>query len=262
MIRHVAVCSILIAACAWRGPPAPPTVSAMVLGWRLVPGQSLTYNYTTTYTTHDQETVRVEQWTYLVLSQEGDGVSRLEATLTGFGAGLEREGASVEEALIADARSQERARMASQTVQVELSMDGEIRSVDAKRWADRVPHQMLGLRLPADPVAPGEGWADPADARPWADPLPPEIELVIEHSHTFESLEIRDGRLMARLSTRGALRPAEPPSDGSFTGIRLEGQTLWDVQAGRLTERTLEIRVGGDFTGEPGALRIEARLAR
>ena len=225
----------------------------MTLGWRLVPGQAMHYAFTTTHRRPGEERGRREHWSYLVRDLDDEGVLYLEGRLTGFGAGIV-EGPPVDEAALRAAEAAERERLSAQVLGLELSMDGRLR-VHRGDWGDTLPHRLLGLRLPVEPVAPGDEWSDPAAARPFADLLPVGVDLEVAATNRLEGIYDVDGRPAARISTRGAVRPTRRDLD---SGIWVQGESWWDLQSGWLIERTLTLRMLDMPADGPGELALRA----
>lgn len=243
---------LLALSCALRGvegtrlAPEDP----VMLGWRLVPGQELSYAFTTTHTVDDQSLVREEHWTYLVRDVDAEGVAYLEGRLTAFGV------QGVEDA--DEAREAEEARLAEAPVGLSLAMDGRVVDLHGQSWGDQLVHRVLAVKLADVAVTVGDSWEDPAVVRPLVDVLPVGVDVALEASQTFEGLYARGGRVQARVRTRAALSAdrAELP------GIWVQGDAWWDLQAGQLASRTLELSLLGQDGGDPGVLTLEARQLR
>ena len=257
---HLALTLLLLVACrppeAWRPALIPP--ESVVMGWRLVPGTSLTYALTSRYDTDSTERVRTEQWSYLVRDVDAEGKAELEATLVGFGAELREAGVSPDAGTLETAIDRERERLSDTTTTFTLSMDGRLEILEGS-WADRVPHRLLGLILPERELRPGENWSDPTVSRAYADLLPVGMELELSGTHRLDGLYDRDGRIQARIRTQGAVRPVDSTNPGT---LWLKGDTWWDLQGGYLEERTLEVSLLGARADEPGPLKLEARRIR
>jgi hypothetical protein len=228
--------------------PQPlPQAEPVVLGWRLVPGEHLAYSLTSTWTSDGQVHSRLEHWDYAVSSLDQDR-SLLRGRLQALGAEVLLEGEPSTLGLD-EAREAEKARLAT-PVELTLAMDGRLVELRGAGWADALPHRLLALQLDHGAVEPGTRWPDPVVARPYAELLPPQVDVVVEGYETFEGLFEIDGRIYARIATRGAVRPVEP----SVPGVWISGEAWWDVQAGQLDRR--ELRVTLDDEGEPGVLEL------
>jgi len=242
----------LLLSCALRGlegtrlAPEDP----VLLGWRLVPGQELDYAFTTTHTVDEEAVVREEHWSYLVRDVDIDGVAYLEGRLTAFGV----EG--VAEA--AEAVAQEEARLAAEPVGLSLAMDGRLVELHGQGWGDQLVHRLLAVKLSADAVTPGATWEDPAVARPVVDLLPLGLEIALEATQTFEGIYARGGRVQALLRTRAAVSADR----ADLPGVWVHGDAWWDLEAGTLASRTLELSLLGHEGGDPGVLTLEARALR
>ena len=257
---HLALTLLLCTSCrppeAWRPDLIAP--ESVVMGWRFVPGTSLTYALTSRYDTQSTEHVRTEQWSYLVREVDSEGMAELEATLVGFGAEFRDADVERNEEALETAIDLERERLSEAPTTFTLSMDGRMEILEGS-WADRVPHRLLGLLLPERELRPGENWSDPAVSRAYADLLPVGMELELSGTHRLEGLYDRDGRIQARIRTQGAVRPVDSTNPGT---LWLKGDTWWDLQGGYLAERTMEVSLLGARTDEPGPLKLEARRIR
>ncbi len=253
-----ALLGLLAIGCAGRRAPAPEE-GATILGWRLVPGMELSYAFDSTYLNGGEGVERLERWSYLVRAVDERGAARLEGRLTGFGAGVSLGGVYLDAAQVESGRRREVERLAEEPAELSLSMDGRVQ-IGWGSWADRLPHQLLGLPLPERPVLPGDTWASPAVLRPYADLLPVGLELELSATSRLEAIAVRDGITQARISTSGELRPADAELTG---GVALRGEAWWDLRAGRLTERSAELWPITEPAeiGEAERLRLTLRLA-
>ena len=244
---------LILLGCFGRATNEPTPLSEaepVVLGWRLVPGEQLRYELSSTWTSDQQVHTRVERWDYTVSSLDSD-LSYLEGRLVALGAEVMVDG---EPALVGldQAREAEKQRL-SEPVGLTLAMDGRLVELQGADWADGLPHRLLALQLQHEAVEAGERWPDPVVARPYAELLPPQVDLTVEGYQTYEGLYEVDGRVLAKISTRGAVQPTEP----GVPGVWISGEGWWDVQAGRLDTRRLQVTL--DDEGEPGLLELEAR---
>ncbi len=235
----------------WERQGAEPQILAqadpVVLGWRLVPGEHLRYALTSTWTSAEQVHTRVEHWDYTVSTIDSD-LSLLRGRLEALGAEVLLEGQPTTLGL-EEARESEKQRM-SRPIELTLAMDGRLVALEGAGWSDALPHRLLALRLEHEAIEPGARWPDPVIARPYAELLPPQVDLVVEGYETLEGLYQVDGRIQARVTTRGAVRPVDP----TIPGVWISGEAWWDLQSGQLTSRTLRVTL--DDEGEPGLLEL------
>ncbi|HJN75847.1 MAG TPA: hypothetical protein QGF58_18095 [Myxococcota bacterium] len=244
--------------------PAPTGPVALddrpvLLGWRLVPGDVHRYALTTQWGVGVEEVLRVERWDYLVRSVDEEGVATLEGSLVGLGAEVRRQGQPYDVGLEV-ARGAEKERLG--TVTLSLARDGRLVAIEGLDWADALPHRLLALRLSAEEIRRGDVWPDPVLARPYASLMPVSLDVTVEGYSTFEGLYQVGERVLARLSTRGAVKPAELGAPE----VWLSGETWWDPLNGLVDSRTLSASLG-NVRGEPGTLslgieRVEVRPAQ
>jgi hypothetical protein len=199
---------------------------------------------------------RAEEWSYLVRDLDADGVATLEGRLTGFGTGAEVEGTSVPDERMESGRATERERMAA-PITLRLGMDGRLVACSAATFSDSLVHCMLGLRIPPIRVLPHDEWAIPGLAQPFADLLPPDLELDVECTARLMELHHRDEALAAEIETTGALRARGGPA------VHLSGMASWDAERGVLAHRELQARFTPstpDPEQNPGILYTELHL--
>ncbi len=229
----------------------PPPVT---LGWKWVPGESLQVELRTRATHKERTVTRVEVWDYLVRDVDVHGVATLEGKLTGLGA----EVLDGEEQLTdrETRRAREHEMSLAGPVVLRIAMDGRLAGIEGADWSASLPHRLLAQQLSHDPVVPGDSWPDPAVARPYADLVPVDLELTVEGFQSLEGLYDVDGTLLARLETRGAVRPDDPGAPE----IWINGESWWDPARGRMTSR--ELRVVLANTDGPGELTLSVREMR
>lgn len=245
-------------------PPRAVPEGQVVLGWRLAPGMELNYELRTTHTVQRDTVVRQEQWHYLVRSIDDQGVFTLEGQIASVEASILRDGVPLEDAALAAALVEEQARLELNPVVLRLSIDGRIDRLEAGAWSDALPHRMLALRLPPEPVEPGARWADTETAHSFALVAPPGLELSVAGEHRLETLawhrlgrqHLRDrmAYLAADIDTQAIVRP----EDARVPAIDIEGRAEWNLDAGRLATRSLTItQRGGTAPEQAGTLQIE-----
>ncbi|MBN1335700.1 MAG: hypothetical protein JXB39_07040 [Deltaproteobacteria bacterium] len=256
---------LLLASC--HRPPTSYPEEAITLGWRLAPGMELTYRLASRYAQGGQTVVREETWTYLVRSVDDLGSFSLEGRIVGLEARIEEQGTAMDSERVEAAIEAERERLTGDPVAFTLSMDGRIATLDAPSWADGLPHRLLGLRLPTDPVREGDRWPDPAAGRPFVDLVPAGLAVDVNGVHRLEALSWAGHQRRSRFrgpwhldalfSTEAIVRP----DDARVPALVLSGSATWNLDLGRLESRTLEVEErGGTSPGEAGAfsLRLEA----
>ncbi|TNE87914.1 MAG: hypothetical protein EP330_16610 [Deltaproteobacteria bacterium] len=240
LTRRELLVALAATACVPAGTlQAPPTLP-VALGWRLVPGDTLTLLASTERRVPGETMVRSEQWTWRVLAVS-HGVAELEAVVTGLGAG---RGKDADTLAPLDASPSPRSTLA-------LGRDGTLHAVTDPSPIASLPHYALALGLPSQPVGLHQEWEDPI-GRVAATLIPAALEPVGTATTALRAVDLEEGRPIATLETRGEVRS---------TGPRLEiaGSASWDLLAGRLVSRSLEIRPSrlGTAPGEdPGVLSI------
>ena len=243
----------LILACVPKTPALSGPVliesQPVLLGWRFVPGDVHRYALTTEWGSGVDEVLRVERWDYLVREVSDEGVATLEGTLVGLGAEVRREGEAYEAGL-EDARSAEKERLA--TVTLRLARDGRLVSIEGLDWSDALPHRLLAQKLSTDTVQSGDRWSDPVLARPYATLMPVSLDVTVEGYETFEGLYQVDEVVLAKLSTRGAVKPHELGAPE----VWLSGETWWHPVDGVVESRSLSASLG-NVRGEPGELSMK-----
>ena len=231
-------------ACAPRKAPAPPLPDRVRLGWRLVPGQQLTYQTDLVRQAPGRTTTRRERWTYLVTDRER-GVCSLRGQLVGLGADSEPTTAPTGvQARLADQRRE------GDAVDLRLGSDGRLRplaglgcravgAADPDCFGRHLPHRLLALPLPDAPVGPGDTWEDPGLALPFRPLLPEELEVDADGVCAVSELYQDDtiGPCIDLLST--LLLRTDGPT------LRADGRSTWDLARGTLARRSLRIRVAG-----------------
>jgi len=221
-----------------------------------VPGTELVYRSVVRRSSDGRETLRAEEWSYLVRDLDIDGVATLEGRLTGFGIGAEVDGEPILEEQPGGWREAEESRLAT-PVTLRLGMDGRLVACSAPTFSDALPHQMLGLRIPAARVLPHDEWPIPELAHPFAELLPPELELEVQCTARLVEIHHRDAAIAAEIETTGALRARGGPA------IHLSGMASWDAERGVLARRELQARFTPstpDPEQNPGILYVELRL--
>ena len=81
------------------------------LGWRLVPGQEISYAHTARLIRGGDEFSRTEHWSYLVREVNDDGVALLEGRATGLGVLVKRDDELLSRAELEPMRTQEKDRL-------------------------------------------------------------------------------------------------------------------------------------------------------
>ena len=226
----------------------------VLLGWRMVPGDAHRYALTTSWGAGREEVLRVEHWDYLVREVDEQGVATLEGGLVALGAEVLREGEAYEQGLEA-AREAEKERL--ETVTLRIARDGRLVELEGLGWADALPHRLLALQLADQEVTAGDRWPDPVLARPYTELMPVELDVTVEGYETFEGLYQVDERVLAKLSTRGAVKPDQMGAPE----IWLSGETWWDPVDGVIDSRSLAASLG-NVRGEPGTLQLSVERIR
>ncbi|MED5371504.1 MAG: hypothetical protein VX899_10850 [Myxococcota bacterium] len=239
-----------------RGPEPLEIQTPMVLGWRLIPGDQLVYDLSSTWRVGEADTVqRVERWSYLVRDVDPQGVARLEGSLIAIGVDRVQGGRRSADPVLAEALEQEKARLSQDQVVVEIAMDGRLVDLRGLPWADSLTHRLLALQLSADAVDASSAWPDPVLARPYADLLPVPLDVEVSGEQRVQGLYEQGGGLRLRIDGSGQVRATEGGPQ-----IHLQTQSWWDPQAGRLVERSLQVEMANLSVADPGILLLEARL--
>jgi hypothetical protein len=230
----------------------------------------LRYRIRTAHSFGKDSVSRMETWTYLVRSiDENQGVYDLEARLDDLDAAISAEGEDISRSELAKAIRAERRRLDSEPLALTLSMDGRMDEVATESWADSMPHRLLALKLPDGPVRVGDRWNDAATARSFSDLLPAEQEVEIAGTEQLEVLSwsalhhpvLHPHHTEQHLDAGIRTGAAVVPRDSDLPAIDIDGLTSWDLDAGVLQSRTLEIRErGGALPIEHGSLRMQLDL--
>jgi hypothetical protein len=229
----------LLGACAHL-PSAGSTVKVpeeAVLGWRLVPGQELSYAHSVRLLRGNDEVGRTEHWTYLVREVNEQGVALLEGRLTGFGAVLRLDDVVVPDVELLLAQTKERERLQEARVWVSLGMDGRLHGVDGLPWEDTLSHHLLGIYFPSDALVVGERWSDPGAISPYVQLVAPQVAILPTAHQQLISIEAEEGVVFAEIESEGAviLGGEEVPR------LILRGRAQWDLVSGALETRRLEL---------------------
>jgi hypothetical protein len=216
-------------------PPSEALQSA-TLGWRLVPGQSLSYAHRVRLLRGQEEVGREEHWTYLVKEVSPQGVALLEGRLTGFGALYASEDGRLSSELLDPIVAIERKKMEDARVWIRLSRSGQIQSIEGLPWQQTLCHGLLGLVFPLNPIEPGDGWSDPAMLAPFLNLVSPRVAVIPVGKQVLMDLGTRT-REETRVLSEGSLilGGEDVPS------LALSGEALWDLQQGALNSRRLNL---------------------
>ncbi len=253
---------LLVLAC--HQPPLAVPSEQVVLGWRLAPGMELAYDLRTTHTVDRDTVVREEVWHYLVRRVDDQGVFTLEGHLEVLDADILRDGIPMDDAALSTVLDEERTRVQLHPIVLSLSIDGRMDRLEAGSWPDALPHRLLALRLPPEPVEPGSRWIDTETARCFTHVAPPSPELSIAGDQRLVSMGwqrmgrqhlIERGRyLAAEIDTQAIVRP----EDARFPALDIQGTAQWDLDAGRLASRSIHVsQRGGTEPEQSGSLQIE-----
>jgi hypothetical protein len=239
----------------------------------------LVYRIDSRHVLGEDEVRRSETWRYLVRSVSDGDVYEIEGRLSALTASITHAGHPMPKNQMDAAVRSERARLAAEPVTLSLSMDGRIDSLKAETWADALPHRLLALRLPLEPVGVGERWNDASDSRPLGDLVPTDQKLEFNGTQQFESLRWADasrGR-SDEIEFPGALKgsgagsawleatlrssAAVLPKNGDIPSLDIEGNSLWHLDLGLMLSRRLVIRErGGAATGLAGSMELSLQL--
>jgi hypothetical protein len=235
----------LVSGCGAHLPISRPKVGiqAVRLGWRWVPGTRMVWRTRIERHVESVTWSRAEDWAYTARDLDPSGIVHLEGRLVGFGASVSEDGEALPEARLADARAEARARTI-ETVDLDLRLSGPLIGCSAEEFGAALPHRLLGVHFPVDPVRPGESWSDAGLARAFEQVLPLDVEVGVDATATLRLLEpVADGwRATLSHVTRlqgGAIGPA----------VEIVATTVWDTSPGALRRREVEARFRPDGGG-------------
>lgn len=245
--------------------PSPEPVSSVTLGWRLAAGTDLQYRYLTTIQLGGDVVSRRESWRYLVREMNDQGTYTLEGHIEALSGGILHDGHPLADSGLKGALAQEWERVSAGATNLGLSMDGRLNDLSSGTWSDGLVHRLLSFQLPASEVQVGDQWNDPSIARPFTDPIPSSVAVKVSGTQRLVSIEVartrgRSDLIQAPLHVYAIIDTSAVvlPEDARFPALDIEGRTRWDLAAGVLDHRTLEVRErGGELPGEPGHLSLE-----
>lgn len=239
-------------------PDLPPIASTpATFGWKLVPGQELTYKMHTRLVRETESIVREEHWTYLVDSVDAAGMAQLSGRLSAFGVARNDPTGHPSDVDIQPAQEAEQERLSQHVVVLHLSAEGRLARIDGLDFNDSLPHRLLSLKLPARALLPGDQWADPALARPYANLLPAESVVSVEGHQTYQGLHRYQGDLQALLESHGEVIAA---TEQGLSSLVLQGRSWWDPDPGVLSWRTLEGELVQSDRSGSGHIQIQIEL--
>jgi hypothetical protein len=216
--------------------PALEAPQRATLGWRLVPGQSLSYAHRVRFLRGQEEVGREEHWTYLVKEVSSRGVALLEGRLTGFGALFANDEGRLPAELLDPIVALERQKMEDARVWIRLSQSGQIQSIEGLSWEQSLSHTLLGLAFPHKPVAAGEDWSDPAMLAPLLNLVSPRVAVMPVGKQVLMDFGTR-ARVGARVLSEGSL----VLGGEDVPALALSGEALWDLEHGALISRQLSL---------------------
>lgn len=205
-----------------------------VIGWRLVPGQELSYSHTVRLVRGTNEVSRTEHWSYLVREVDEEGSALLEGRLTGLGALIQNEGELARGEGFETLMRNESDRISDSKVWVTLSIDGRILAVDGLDWSEGLVHRALGLNFPADPVEPGSVWPDPESIAPFRSLVPAEVAILPSVQAGVVTIYEDAGGVFADIEMRGSI----VAGGDDVPKIEMQGEATWDLVLGQLVTRS------------------------
>lgn len=223
-------------------------LQAVRLGWRWVPGTRMTWRCRIERQVGEVVWSRAEDWAYTARELDPSGVVRLDGRLVGFGASVAESGRALADERLADARAAARAAT-PEAVEVDLRLSGPIVALSAEGFEDALPHRLLAVHFPVDPVRPGESWADGGLVRAFEGVLPLDVDVAVDASTTLRELDPAADGWQATLSHTARLQAGE-----LGPAVEIVGTTLWDTSPGALRRRDIEARFRPDG-GRVGILR-------
>lgn len=246
--RQILVGLAAVGACARRAPSptaADLPADSIRLGWRWAPGLRRAWRTTLTHTQGDWTATTTEEWVYLATELSPGGVVQLTGELRGLGGGLRHPQEPTDPAL----KDAVRQPSSPGPVRVELRLNGRIERCSVSGFAAELPHRLLGLQLPTDPLPLGQVWNEHGLARAFALAIPPEIDVT---STSWARLADLSGSAQARLTHQATLR-----THRLGPGVEVQGETLWDLDQGSIERRELHARLL-QSPGSTLSIRVQA----
>ncbi len=254
----------LLAACHVEPRDLPE--AEIALGWRLAPGMELRYRLETRHSIALESSVRDETWHFLVRDVDDQGVFTLEGRLEALEVAFQHGDQALGDELLQEALQSERERLRCKGASFTLSMDGRMDRLDAGSWADALPHRLLALKLPEQPLTLGESWTDAETARPYATLLPSDIAVRVTGTHRLEELTWRRhlwrrGSLFSAPSHLDAILRTEAmvlPEDARYPALDIRGDTSWNLDLGQMESRSVVVTErSGEGAGQTGTLALD-----
>jgi hypothetical protein len=214
---------------ACKAPPAPVWLSSVDgpirIGWRLIPGDPLHYTTTLTRSVGSLSQRKEEFWEYLPMELDENNQTAIRGRRL-------------------------KPTAPSQQILFRLGLSGSLHTTDVKDFSAHLPHSLLGLTLPSEPVSVGESWKDPELLTPFTSPL----NFSVSEDSTATLLEVnrRNDTTLAAIQSRAILKKGRQ-------SIRLDGLTLWDTINGIIAQRSVEARflpMGRNPQLNPGVLQM------
>lgn len=265
MNRRLLLCSLAASACLPKKTPPPilapvetppaadPSQQAR-LGWRWVPGMALTYRTEVERQQGDLEIRTADEWRYIALDLDANGVTHLEGQLLARGLIARRDGRRVDDPVLDAAQSRPQTE---EQVQLAMRLTGRIVSCSQDDPAAALPHRMLGFHLPTHVIAAQESWSDPPFMMPFSRLVGATLPLDTKALTTIARLEAqRSGGWEVELQHTGTLRSGERSPT-----VHVIGRSVWHTDPGLLYTRDLTARLDPDREGV-GVLRVTTTLVR
>ncbi len=224
------------------------------LGWRWVPGVRMTFRTLIHRDVGPVTWTRAEDWQYTARTLDSSGIAALDGRLVGFGASVSADGHALEEDKLDHARDAAR-RATPDSVSVSIRLSGPIVSCSARGFGLSLPHRMLAIHFPAEPLRVGDAWDEDGLARAFAPILPLDVDVATLTSARLSGVEPSGDAWRATIDHHARLGIGEVGP-----GVTVEGTTTWDTGLGAIRSRKLHARWDPDATtrGAPaGGLRVE-----
>lgn len=237
--RRRLLLAALASACLPKAPPPAPSRDLggpVRLGWRWVPGVRHTYRSVVSREVDDLVLRRAEDWSYTAVELDSAGVVHLEGKLVGFGATVVQGTDALSDKRLDDAR--EAARAATPTaVSLSLRLSGRLVACSLPGFAEGLPHRLLALHFPAEPVFPGASWTDAGLLRAFDGALPVDVDARAEATTTLGAVVPVGEAWRATLSHVGRIQAGD-----LGPALELVGTSAWDTEPGVLSTRRIEAR--------------------
>lgn len=230
-----------VGACAARSAPlaaAPelPPGRAVRLGWRWVPGVAHAWRTRTDRLLGPVTLRRTEEWTYLAVDLDPAGIVHLRARRRALDVTAVADDGALPDAVLAEARAL--AQEDPDSAALSLRLSGRLVDCIPRGFAEALPHRLLGLHFPPDPLTPGQRWDDRGLVAAFEDALPLSTDtLRAEGASTLTDVVASEAGWLATVEHAARLQLGEVGP-----ALELVGTTAWRTDPGVLAERVVLAR--------------------